>query len=596
MNNILWLKEISDIDLDKVGNRAIIISKISRNDIPVLNGFCIPKEFFISFLEETNIKDEINKALNGLNVNEINSLYSVSEKIQNLIMKSEMPLNLRAEIKEAYENINVDKDVYKTAGRQTLEIIRSGRGTPDVVVKTSCPNNNLPQIKIINVRGKEDLMQSIKKCWASLFTANCLKQKSNNNIELEYNLISVMVQKMIDSDKSGMIRTINTEKDNDDKIIIEACLGDVETITTGSITPDKYTLNKENLELVEKIINKQDFMIVRDDALGKNIKRSIFDGGKQKLTEEEINRLGLYALRIEKLYENPQDIEFCISKDKIFILDCKPIEINLSKNIVKQEENITNNQLTDYYDTATEVKVIIKDEENIIPDIERNDGIGLLKIEVNEDNAEKIMKDIETRILYFKNKPIWYYLNYSLENVDFLNVQFEAIKRLHDKGFTNIGIAIPNITDVSQIKRIKDMLKEIKLEPLEEIELGIIIDSPASSILIEEICEEGIDFIMIDMEKLTTTILNINNKKYYNEYHPAVLKQLSSIIKTCRKQNIETSAFGGNISDPELIDLLVKKGIDSIICEANSITETRNSIAKTEKKIILRRVAKEEVN
>jgi len=596
MNNILWLKDISDSDIEAVGIRAATISKICSNDIPVSNGFCIPNKFFISFLEETNIKEEISRILNELNINEINSLYSVSEKIQGLIMKSEMPFKIASQIREAYENINVDKDVYKTAGKQTLEIIRSGRGTPDVAIKSSCQEINIPQIKIINIRGREDLIQATKKCWASLFTANCLKQKIKNSLNPSYSLISVIVQKMVDSEKSGIIRTINNEKNNWKEMEIESCLGDIEAITTGSIIPDKYIISKDNLEVLEKNVNKQDFMIIRDDNLGKNIKRNIFDGEKQKLTEEEINKICLYALKIEKIYGTPQDIEFCISRDKIFISECKPIKINQETRIEKIGENSKKSIHSDYYDNITEVKVIIKDEENIIPDVERNDGIGLLKVEVKDDNAELITKEIETRMLYFKNKPAWYYLDYSLENISFLSAQFEAIKKLHDRGFTNIGIAVPNITDVSQIKKIKEQLKEIKLEPLEEIEFGVIIDSPASSILIEEICEEGIDFIIIDLEKLTATILNINNRNYYNERHPAVIKQLSSIIKTCRKQNIETSIFGGKVSDPELIELLVKRGIDSIICEADSVTETRNSIAKAEKKIILRRAAKEEMN
>jgi len=139
------------------------------------------------------------------------------------------------------------------------------------------------------------------------------------------------------------------------------------------------------------------------------------------------------------------------------------------------------------------------------------------------------------------------------------------------------------------------MLKEINLEPLEEIEFGIIIDTPASSILIEELCKEQVDFVIIDLVKLTNAILDTSNEQQdrYNEFHPALVKQVSNIIKTCRKFNIETSIIGMKITEPEFIELLVKQGVDSIMCFVDCINETRNKISKSEKKIILKAVREE---
>lgn len=722
INNILWFREVSDLNLNLVGNKALSICKIFNNNIAVPNGFCIPHEVFYDFQEETKIKEKIEEILTNLDVNNLNSLYSVSEKLQNLILSTNIPAKLRMQILEAYENINIDIDVYKMAGKNALEIIKAGRETPYVAVRISPMNNNLNnQPNIMNIKGKEEVIKAIQKCWASMFTPNSLNIKIKNKIPLTDGRVTVIVQKMIDSEKSGIIYTINPENHLKNEIVIEACLGQGEVMSTGSIIPDKYVIDKETQEIKEKSINKQDFMLTRDDNIGRNIKKNLFNNEEQKLTDQEINKILNYGLQIEDIYKSPQEIEFCVSKDKIFILQSRPIIISYSKeeytdvideelskkeqnilvrglnaslgtrngyvNIIRNSDELNNlkenqvlviksgnyinlnlldsdklrklagvvtdndnldsplariardfgipcivsttdatrmlkqdqlvtidgntgvvyeerklrNKLIDYYETATEVKVLI-DSNEILPDSERNNGIGILKINLdyfylnlNKDELlERISKDIESKIELFKNKSVWYYVQ-TIDNYDLLKIQLDSIKKLHDKGITNIGVAIPSVTDVSQIKKIKEMLKEIDIEPLEEIEFGLIIDTPAAAILINEFCEEQLDFIIIDLLKLTTATLNLSDEynEKYNESHPSVLKQISHITKTCRKSNTETSIIGKSISEPEFVEFLVRNGADSLICKINAVNETKTKIAKSEKKLILKAVRNE---
>ena len=727
MNNIMWFREISDLNLNQVGNKALSISKIFNNNIAVPNGFCIPYEVFNNFQEETKIKEKIEEILSNLDVNNLNSLYLTSEKIQNLIINTSIPIKLKQQITEAYENINVDIDVYKLAGKNALELIKSGRETTYVAIRNSPLNTNLNhQPNILNIKGKEELIKTIQKCWASMFSANTLNLKIKNKIPLSDSRVSVIIQKMIDAEKSGIIYTCNPETNNFNDVIIEACLGQGEVITTGAIIPDKYIINKTTKEITEKAINKQDFMLTKDDNIGKNIKKNVFHNEDQKLTDQEINKISAYALQIENIYGQPQEIEFCINKDKIYILQSKPIlnlnikenkeytdvieeelskkeqkilvrglnaslgsrsgYVNIIKNnneldnlkenqilaiksgnyinlnlldsdklkklsgivtdndnldsplariardfgipcivstvdstrVLKQDQFVTidgntgviyeeiekriGNKLIDYYDnTATEVKVLIENKNETIPDSERNDGIGLLKINLEDfyltiekqDLIEQISKEIESEILFFKNKPVWYYLQ--TENEDFIKIQLDSIKKLQDKGINNVGLVIPSITSIDQIKEIKKELKEINIEPLEEIEFGIIIDTPASSILIKELCDEQVDFVIIDLMKLTLATLNLVNEysEKYNESHNAVLKQITNIVKTCRKLNIETSIIGKTIFEPNFIEFLVKNGLDSLICNVKSVNETKSKIAKSEKKLILKAVREE---
>ncbi|MEK6936713.1 MAG: PEP/pyruvate-binding domain-containing protein [Nanoarchaeota archaeon] len=708
MNNIFWFNEISDSDLEKVGRKAVNISKVFNKNLPVPNGFCISKDFFNKFQEETKIKERIIELLGKLNLSDLNSLYSVSEKIQEIIVNTNMPSYLRYEIINAYENMSVNIDVYRTASKQALEIIKAGRETPVVVIRPSLINESVNhQPNILNVKGKEELVKAVQKCWAFLFTPNSLNLKIKNKVALDFCEICVVVQKMVDCEKSGIIYTSNLEKRDKDEIVIEACFGQSEVLSTGSIIPDKYVVEKNSFEIKEKNLNSQAFMLVKDENIGRNVKRSLFNANEQKLNDEEIKKISAFALDIEGLYNEPQEIEFALAKDKIFILQAKPllffkeevdqleeelkeenvlvrglnaslgvgkgyvniindenelgniqenqvlvlrsselVNLNLidteqlrkvsgiitdndtidsylaklsrefgipcivsaanSTSVLKQNQFVTIDANTgivyednlaekkpsktiDYYDTATEVKVFIDDIEKIKPDSDRNYGVGLLKINFSNydnDSINYLENEILARINYFKEKPVWYYADFS--DLDLLKTQFECIKRLQDKRITNIGVALGNVTEVSALKRAKELFKEINLEPLEEIEFGVVIDTPASSILIKEICEEGVDFVIVDLEKLSKMTLGNDN-----EYHPAVLRQITNIVKTCRKNDTETSIFGRMTSEPEFIELLIKNGIDSIICDVNKVNETKGKIAKTERKLILNKVREE---
>ena len=136
------------------------------------------------------------------------------------------------------------------------------------------------------------------------------------------------------------------------------------------------------------------------------------------------------------------------------------------------------------------------------------------------------------------------------------------------------------------------MLKEIGLEPRENIDFGVMIETPAAVQIIEEICKEGIDFISFGTNDLTqfTLAVDRNNpivQKLYDEMHPAVLRQLKYVIDVCKKYNVETSICGQAGSRPEMAEFLVKAGIDSISVNIDAVERIRHVVAKAERKLLL---------
>jgi pyruvate,water dikinase len=767
MVNILWFKDISKSDVPIVGGKGASLGEMYNINLPVPPGFCITVDAYKKFLQNTGIDEPIYKLLNSLDVENQESLNQASEKIQDIILDSEMPSDIKKDITYAYNNLTVDMEVFKLATKETIDLIKSGRDLPYVAIRSSATAEDTElasfagqNVTYLNIKGSEEVIKSVRKCWASLFTPRSIYYRVKNNFPHDKIFISVVVQKMVNSYSSGVMFTINPSTNNENEIIIEAGFGLGEAIVSGSITPDEYIIDKYNLTIKDKKINKQEWLLTRDINLGKTIKKTIFNSEqqKQKINDADIIKLAKYAKQIEEHYKKPQDIEYAIENNKIYIVQSRPVTtlkiekqevkeikdkeiilkglaasphigsgpvkivnnlndlIKIQKGdvlvakmtspdmvtsmkkvsgiitdeggttchaaivgrelqvpvvvgtqnatkILKENEIVTvdgingkvykgkleietpkiiekENIIEENIETVTDVKVNIDMPELLEQAVATNpDGVGLLRCEFmlskNKEHPSYLIKqgrkDELVNILYndiikitqaFKNKPVWYRtsdfrtdeykdliggsdepieenpmlgwhgIRRSLDEPEFLKAEFEAIKKVHDSGFTNVGIMLPMVISVEEIKKAKELLNEIGLEPLEEVEFGIMIETPSSVQIIKEICEEGIDFISIGSNDLTqfTLALDRNNSKVQNlfsELNPAVLKQIAHVIKTCKEYNVETSICGQAGSNEEMAEFLVKTGIDSISANIDAVSKIKKIVAKVEKKLLL---------
>ena len=192
------------------------------------------------------------------------------------------------------------------------------------------------QESYLNIKGEKQLLESIKKCWASLYTPRAIFYRIKNNFPHEKVLIAVVVQKMVNSKKAGVIFSVNPAT-NVNEIVIEAGFGLGEAVVSGAINPNLYILNKDTLEIKKREIKKQTWMFTRDNLSGQTVKKNINEEywDIPTLTEQEIKKLGELTLKIEKHYGKPQDIEFAID-NKVYIVQSRPIT-TLNKIISKEE-------------------------------------------------------------------------------------------------------------------------------------------------------------------------------------------------------------------------------------------------------------------
>jgi len=178
----------------------------------------------------------------------------------------------------------------------------------------------------LNVSGK-DLTGSVQKCWSSLFTSRAIFYREKQGFDHNKVSMAVIVQKMIDADKAGVMFTVNPVTYEEGQIIIEAVWGLGEGIVSGTITPDHYVLDKNTGKTVSAAVASKRIMFARDETTGKTIEMKVPQEkvDAEILTENEIRRLTELAKKVEQHYGKPQDIEWAIEGENIYLLQSRPV-------------------------------------------------------------------------------------------------------------------------------------------------------------------------------------------------------------------------------------------------------------------------------
>ena len=184
----------------------------------------------------------------------------------------------------------------------------------------------------------------------------------------------------------------------------------------------------------------------------------------------------------------------------------------------------------------------------------------------------------------------WHAIRRSLAQPELLVAEFKALKRLVDEGFENLGVMLPFIISHEEIVKAKEIAQKAGLEPHKNIKFGIMVETPAAVLIIDELCQAGIDFVSLGTNDLTQTVLgvdrgNSNIADLYNEFHPAVLAAIEKVVRACSKYGVESSICGQAGSNPKMAEFLVRLGIDSISANVDAVAEIRKIVSEVETKL-----------
>ncbi|MEM0222959.1 MAG: phosphoenolpyruvate synthase [Thermofilum sp.] len=378
---ILWFEELTKEDVPIVGGKNANLGEMIRAGIPVPPGFAVTAYAFRRFIEEMGIKEKIQQILREQvkpGASEPRDYEEASKRIRELIEKTPMPKDIEEAIRAAYRELSR----------------RVGKREEFVAVRSSATAEDLPdasfagqQETYLNVKGEDEVVEKVKKCWSSLFTPRAIFYRESKGFAHEKVLISVAVQKMVNSRSAGVMFTIHPVTGEEDKIVIEGSWGLGEVVVGGKVTPDEWVVDKKTLTILERRVSEKSIEIVRDPKTGGNLEREV-DPERRKapcLSDEEVRRLAELAVLIEKHYGRPMDIEWAIDRDmpfpdSVFIVQARPETVWSSRKAEAKPAEVKAVRLT-------EAKPVVKG-------LAASPGVafGKAKVCLTLDDAKKLMQ------------------------------------------------------------------------------------------------------------------------------------------------------------------------------------------------------------
>ena len=324
MPDIVWFSQVDKEDVPLVGGKGANLGELYKLGISIPNGFIITSQAYFENIKRSGTLDRIKGILYDVDVENPVLLDSKAKACQAEIKKISLDNNLEQKIYDYYEKLSNGKSVY-------------------VAVRSSATAEDLPeasfagqQSTFLNICGKKKLKEAILNAWASLFEARAIFYRVQKQFDHFKVGIALPIQKMVQSEVSGIMFTIDPVTNNKERIIIESIFGLGELIVSGQITPDHYEVNKKNFKIVQKNIISQDKQLVRKDNINKIIAISKPYRMTQKLKDDKIIELTKLGLKIEKHYFFPQDIEWAMENDKLYIVQTRPVTtIKAIKDIKK---------------------------------------------------------------------------------------------------------------------------------------------------------------------------------------------------------------------------------------------------------------------
>ena len=342
-DGVIFVKWFSELDKNSgniSGGKGANLAEIYNLKLPVPAGFVITAQAYSYLIKKSGIGEKIKEILEKIDYENTKQLDESTQEIRNLILRTKIPKEMEKEIIESYEILGAEKE---SINKNALDIINSFSEPVFVAVRSSATTEDLAtasfagqQDSFVNIKGNSSLIEHIKKCFASLFTSRATYYRNKQGFKHEQAELAVVVQRMVDSDKSGVIFSKDPSYKNENTII-EAVFGLGEGIVSGQISPDNYVVSN-GLDILDKTISDKKIALTRDSGGGKKvIKLSKEKSNSQVLTDFQIKRLAEYSLRLEEHYKKPQDIEFAIENDEIYIVQTRPIT-TIEKRYEKVEE------------------------------------------------------------------------------------------------------------------------------------------------------------------------------------------------------------------------------------------------------------------
>ncbi|MBI5356201.1 phosphoenolpyruvate synthase [Candidatus Collierbacteria bacterium] len=323
---VIDFKKVDKDDILLVGGKGANLGEMTKAGFPVPPGFVVTSASYWKFLADNHLRTKISELLKSLDVRKSDELARVSRQIKEMIVHSPIPEEVSQKIIKSYLEL----------GNNALVAVRSSATAEDLPDASFAGQ----QDSFLNVVGESNVVDFVRKAWASLFNPRAIFYREQKNFDHFKVGIAVPVQKMIQSEVSGVMFTINPVSQDKSSVVIEAIFGLGEMIVQGAVTPDHYEVLKRNLEIVKKSVNRQTKIMIKtikDHAAGNEVKSlPAWKQTTQKLQDKYIVEVAKLGMDLYQHYFFPQDVEWALEKGKIYIIQTRPIT-TLDNKIYSEE-------------------------------------------------------------------------------------------------------------------------------------------------------------------------------------------------------------------------------------------------------------------
>ena len=305
--------DTTDDALELIGGKGRSLAKMSNAGLNVPSGFHLTADAYRAFVAENDLQDQIVSLAKPALDNGWVTFEPASAAIQKLITSREISEAIASQLRQAYASL---------------------AGDPAVAVRSSANAEDLPGLSFagqqetyLNVKGGDALLKAVRNCWASLWTAQAISYRHENDIEQGSVAMAVVVQIMVPADVAGILFTANPATGERTEMIVNASFGLGEAVVGGQVTPDTFVVDRESKNVKETMIGPKEQMIVSDGEQGTKLTDvKVADRDQSSLSDALLKDLVELTLKVEKNYDGlPQDIEWAIVDGKISLLQSRPI-------------------------------------------------------------------------------------------------------------------------------------------------------------------------------------------------------------------------------------------------------------------------------
>ena len=304
------IRHVTKNDLMDVGGKGANLGEMIAAGLPVPGGFIVLTDSYRRFVNAAGIDEKIKGLLEEIDERNLKSMETVSDKINDFFANADIPADIIEAIEQAYAEI----------------------GEPEVAVRSSATAEDLPGTSFagqystfLNVKGKEELLRTVKECWASLWNYRALSYRVKQGIANDGLAHGVVVQEMINAEKSGILFTANPVNGRRDQMLLNSSWGLGEAIVGGEVTPDQWVLDKKEAKIVEETVNNKEVMTIRKDKGIEFVAVPLEKRTEITLNRQEVDSLLNFGNKVEEYFGSPQDIEWAYRKGEFYLVQTRPI-------------------------------------------------------------------------------------------------------------------------------------------------------------------------------------------------------------------------------------------------------------------------------